>query len=84
MRNLVLVFGALFFASLFSCVSENGQDEKDDQQKDDQEGDEGEENPEDQEIEAVLKKAQERSDEHEAEKKARMRGARLPPNERDW
>ena len=62
----------------------NGQDEKDDQQKDDQEGDEGEENPEDQEIEAVLKKAQERSDEHEAEKKARMRKAPLPPNERDW
>ncbi len=62
----------------------NGQDEKDDQQKDDQEGDEGEENPEDQEIEAVLKKAQERSDEHEAEKKARMRRAPLPPNERDW
>lgn len=30
MRNLVLVFGALFIASLFSCVSENGQDEKDD------------------------------------------------------
>jgi hypothetical protein len=62
----------------------DGQDEKDDQQKDDQEGDEGEENPEDQEIEAVLKKAQERSDEHEAEKKARMRKAPLPPNERDW
>ena len=57
----------------------DGQDEKDDQ-----EGDEGEENPEDQEIEAVLKKAQERSDEHEAEKKARMRKAPLPPNERDW
>lgn len=36
------------------------------------------------EIEAVLKKAQERSDEHEAEKKARMRRMRLPPNERDW
>ena len=39
---------------------------------------------EEQEIEAVLKKAQERSDEHEAEKKARMRKAPLPPNERDW
>ena len=39
---------------------------------------------EDQEVEAVLKKAQERSDEHEAEKKARMRKAPLPPNERDW
>ena len=37
-----------------------------------------------QEVEATLKKAQERNDEHEAEKKARMRKAPLPPNERDW
>lgn len=62
----------------------DSQDDQNDQQKDDQEGDAGEENPEDQEVEAVLKKAQERSDEHEAEKKARMRKAPLPPNERDW
>lgn len=62
----------------------DSQDDQKDQQEDDQEGDEGEENPEDQEVEAVLKKAQERSDEHEAEKKARMRKAPLPPNERDW
>ena len=40
--------------------------------------------PEAKEVEALLKKAQERSDEHEAEKKARMRKAPLPPNERDW
>ena len=38
----------------------------------------------DKEIEAILRKAQERSDEHEADKKARMRKAPLPPNERDW
>ena len=43
-----------------------------------------EESKEDQELEATLKKAQERNDEHEAEKKARMRKAPLPPNERDW
>ncbi|MGN0854320.1 MAG: hypothetical protein ACI4R9_02230 [Kiritimatiellia bacterium] len=42
------------------------------------------EDPEVQEIEARLKKAQERSDEHEADKKARMRRIPLPPNERDW
>ena len=53
--------------------------------KDKDEPDEGEQqDTEDQEVEAVLKKAQERSDEHEAEKKARMRKAPLPPNERDW
>lgn len=28
MRNLVLVFGALFIVSLFSCVGETGQDEQ--------------------------------------------------------
>ena len=43
-----------------------------------------EEKAEDKEVEALLKKAQERNDEHEAEKKARMRKAPLPPNERDW
>lgn len=43
-----------------------------------------EDSPEAREIEAVLKKAQERNDEHEAEKKARVRRAKLPPNERDW
>ncbi|MBQ4471077.1 MAG: hypothetical protein II946_01995, partial [Kiritimatiellae bacterium] len=38
----------------------------------------------DKEIEAILRRAQERSDEHEADKKARIRKAPLPPNERDW
>ena len=46
-------------------------------------GDEGEE-PGDKEVEALLKMAQERNDEHEAEKRARMRKMPLPPNERDW
>ena len=57
---------------------EEAQEEKDDPQKED------EEKKEDQEVEAVLRKAQERNDEHEADKKARMRKAPLPPNERDW
>ena len=38
----------------------------------------------DKDVEAVLRKAKERTEEYEAEKKARMRKARLPPNERDW
>lgn len=42
------------------------------------------ENPEERELEALLKKAEERNDEHEAEKKAMMRRAKMPPNERDW
>ena len=55
---------------------------KDENSKDEQKSDEDQK--EDQELEAVLKKAQERNDEHEADKKARMRKAPLPPNERDW
>ena len=71
---------------------EQGQDERQDQQQQQEETQEQKEDPskedeekkEDQEVEAVLRKAQERNDEHEADKKARMRKAPLPPNERDW
>lgn len=35
-------------------------------------------------LEEVLKRAQERNDEHEARKTKLMRKASLPPNERDW
>ena len=35
-------------------------------------------------VDSVLRRAQERNDEYEADKKARMRKAPLPPNERDW
>ena len=58
----------------------NQQDQQDEKDQQEQTGEE----EEDQELEATLKKAQERNDEHEAEKKARMRKAPLPPNERDW
>ena len=61
---------------------DQGDDKNDDNKDEPDEGDQ--QDAEDQEVEAVLKKAQERSDEHEAEKKARMRKAPLPPNERDW
>ena len=61
---------------------DQGDDKNDDNRDEPDEGDQ--QDAEDQEVEAVLKKAQERSDEHEAEKKARMRRAPLPPNERDW
>jgi len=61
------------------------QDQEPEQQppdeKDGEDQDDGKE--EDQEIEATLRKAQERNDEHEA-KKARLRRAPLAPNERDW
>ena len=63
-----------------------GEQEEEPPEAEEAQGQEGEEEekPEDKEIEALLKKAQERNDEHEADKKARMRKAPLPPNERDW
>ena len=80
-------------------TNDNKNDQQQDQQTDQRQEQDPEENTseedssadsqeddsqEDQELEATLKKAQERNDEHEAEKKARMRKAPLPPNERDW
>ncbi len=59
---------------------ENPQAEEDESQ----DGEEAKEEPEDREVDSVLRKAQERSDEHEAEKRTRMRKAPLPPNARDW
>jgi hypothetical protein len=43
-----------------------------------------EEKKDDQQVEDLLRRAQERSDQHEADKKARMNKAPLPSNERDW
>lgn len=64
------------------------QDQKQGEQEQEPEEKDGEpreeEEKEDPEVESVLMKAQERSDRHEEEKKARMRKAPLPPNERDW
>lgn len=64
------------------------QDDPKDEQKDEPESQEQkpqESEPQDQkEVEDLLRKAQERSEEHENEKKARMNKSRLSPNERDW
>ena len=54
-------------------------DGKDDEKEDDQKDGGQDDEQDDREIEAVLKKAQERNDEHEADKKLRARRARLPP-----
>lgn len=63
-------------------------DDQEDEQKDEPEPQEQkaqEPEPQDQkEVEDLLRKAQERSEEHENEKKARMNKSRLAPNERDW
>ena len=68
--------------------SDQKQDQDPQQQEEEKESDGQEDGQQDQkddkEVEALLKKAQERNDEHEADKKARMRKAPLPPNERDW
>ena len=79
---------------------DQNKDQKDDQQQDqqnqDQQQDEqqqqeqkeqkekAEDPKDDKEVEELLRRAQERSDEHENDKKMRMRKAPPSPNERDW
>jgi Ca-activated chloride channel family protein len=66
---------------------QNDQDQQQDQPQEQQEQNaetKPDEQKTDREVEALLQKAQERSDNHENEKKARMRKAPLSPNERDW
>ncbi len=71
------------------------QDKKDDQNKDSPPKPKDEPKPrpdekqdespaKDEEVEAVLQRAQERSERHENEKKARLKKVPLSPNERDW
>ena len=67
------------------------QDQQDQQQEDQQQQEEqkeqkekAEEPKDDKEVEELLRRAQERSDEHENDKKMRMRKAPPSPNERDW
>ena len=73
----------------------NKDDKQDQQQQDQQQQDQQQEQkeqqpeakkdpPKDQEVEALLQKAQDRNDQHENEKKARMKKVPLSPNERDW
>ena len=60
------------------------QDEQEQQSEEKEQKAKEEEPPDQKEAEALIRKALERSEEHEAEKKARMRKAPLSPNERDW
>ena len=61
------------------------QDPQDQQQEDKPQDKEQAQEPQDQkDVEDLLRKVQERSDEHENEKKARLRNAPLSPNDRDW
>jgi hypothetical protein len=69
---------------------QNAQQQQQDQQNEENKDDEKSaaesdaDDKDDQEVEGILKKAQERNDEHEADKKARVRKTPLPPNEKDW
>ena len=62
----------------------NGQQQEEEEKSAAQEAEEEEPTEEEKQLDALLRKAQERNDEHEADKRARMRKAPLPPNERDW
>lgn len=64
---------------------DDGKSDDEKRQKDEQSDADGQDDPKDDgDVEDLLRKAQERSDEHEADKKARARKITLPPNERDW
>lgn len=68
---------------------QNNQQEQDQQsekkeQKEKQSSSEEEDDKKDEQVEDILRRAKERSDQHEADKKARMNKAPLPSNERDW
>ena len=62
------------------------QNQQDEEKKDEEKQQAGEEQEkkDDEKVEDVLRRAQERSDQHDADKKARMKKAPLPANERDW
>ena len=64
----------------------NDQDKNQDQQEQQAEEKENKENktPDRKEVEALIRKALERSEEHDRDKRDRMRKAPLSPNERDW
>ena len=59
-------------------------EKKDEQPQKEEQPAAAEEKKDDQQVEDMLRKAQERSDQHEADKKARMKKVPLPANERDW
>ena len=61
---------------------ENKDDKKEQEEK--QPAADEQEKKNDEQVEDILRRAQERSDQHEADKKARMKKAPLPANERDW
>jgi hypothetical protein len=62
------------------------QEDKDDRKdkEDKQPAAEEQDKKNDEQVEDILRRAQERSDQHEADKKARMKKTQLPANERDW
>jgi hypothetical protein len=67
--------------------NQDRQDNQPEEQKPEERQEQAQQAPEDKpdrEVEALLQKAQERSEAHENEKKARMRKAPLAPNARDW
>jgi hypothetical protein len=60
---------------------QQNQDQKDDkkEKQEEKQDDKSSEMKDDREVEDLIRRAQERNDEHEAEKKARMKNAPLPP-----
>lgn len=60
------------------------QDQQNQEKKDEEKQSAAKDEKDDRQVEDMIRKAQERNDQHEADKKARMNKAPLPANERDW
>ena len=63
---------------------ENQQEKDREEEKKEQSAAEEQEKKGDDQVEDILRRAQERSDQHDADKKERMKKSPLPANERDW
>lgn len=63
---------------------QQNQDQSQDQEKEDEQKAASDEQKDDQQVEEMFRKARERNDQHEADKKARSKKSPLPANERDW
>jgi len=73
-----------YVTRLMKELASQQKDEQEQQQEEQEQKAQPKELEDQKEAEELIRKALERSDEHEAEKKARMRKMPLSPNERDW
>ena len=82
--GMLIIPSACVVYCIVQAIKWYASDEQEQQPEEKEQKAKEEESPDQKEAEALIRKALERSEEHEAEKKARLRKAPLSPNERDW